>query len=121
MRAPALLVMARHRGTEFSNPFPSSGESANFRFRGRRRERRGEWLARRLCVYLLYMSLHKWSLIGYAAPAFVGIGNLTGLIGDQRFIDSLLRTTALCPKPARVGLVGRSGAGQPRGGRLDRT
>ncbi len=43
-------------------------------------------------VYLLYMSLHKWSLIGYAAPAFVGIGNLTGLIGDQRFIDSLLRT-----------------------------
>ena len=23
-------------------------------------------------VYLLYMSLHKWSLVGYAAPAFIG-------------------------------------------------
>src|SRR5271156_6783063 len=43
-------------------------------------------------LYLLYMSLHKWSLIGYAAPAFVGIGNFAGLIGDQRFTDSLLRT-----------------------------
>jgi hypothetical protein len=26
-----LMAMARHRGTEFSNSFPSSGESANSR------------------------------------------------------------------------------------------
>jgi hypothetical protein len=27
MKAPTLMVVARHSGTEFSNPFPSSGES----------------------------------------------------------------------------------------------
>jgi hypothetical protein len=27
MKAPTLLAVARHRGTEISNPFPSSGES----------------------------------------------------------------------------------------------
>src|ERR1700685_3979982 len=43
-------------------------------------------------VYLCYMSLHKWSLIGYAAPAFVGAGNFVALLGDDRFIQSLLRT-----------------------------
>lgn len=43
-------------------------------------------------IYLCYMSLHKWSLIGYAAPAFVGIGNFTALLGDDRFIQSLFRT-----------------------------
>src|SRR5437763_12782450 len=32
---PTLLAMARHPGTEISNPLPSSGESANFRFRAR--------------------------------------------------------------------------------------
>jgi len=31
MKAPTLLAVARHRGTEISNPFPSSGESANCR------------------------------------------------------------------------------------------
>jgi len=31
MKAPTLLAVARHRGTEISNPFPSSEESANFR------------------------------------------------------------------------------------------
>ena len=30
MKVPTLLAVARHRGTEISNPFPSSGESANF-------------------------------------------------------------------------------------------
>ena len=30
MKTPTLMAVARHRGTEFSNPFPSSGESANF-------------------------------------------------------------------------------------------
>jgi hypothetical protein len=29
----ALSAVRAHRGTEGSNPFPSSGESANFRFR----------------------------------------------------------------------------------------
>jgi multiple sugar transport system permease protein len=43
-------------------------------------------------VYLCYMSLHKWSLIGYAAPAFVGTSNFTALIGDERFTQSLFRT-----------------------------
>jgi hypothetical protein len=27
MKAPTLVAVPRHRGTEFSNPFPSSGES----------------------------------------------------------------------------------------------
>jgi len=43
-------------------------------------------------VYLCYMSLHKWSLIGYAAPAFVGIDNFTALLADDRFVQSLFRT-----------------------------
>ena len=43
-------------------------------------------------VYLVYMSLHKWSLIGFAAPSFVGIGNFTGLFDDERFTWSLVRT-----------------------------
>jgi hypothetical protein len=32
MNAPTLLAVARHRGTGISNPPPSSGKSANFRF-----------------------------------------------------------------------------------------
>ena len=32
MKAPTLLAVASHRGTEISNPFPSSEESANHRF-----------------------------------------------------------------------------------------
>ncbi len=43
-------------------------------------------------LYLIYMSVHKWSLIGYAAPAFVGAGNFIGLIDDDRFVQSLFRT-----------------------------
>ncbi len=43
-------------------------------------------------LYLCYMSLHKWSLIGYAAPAFIGAGNFTALVGDDRFVQSLFRT-----------------------------
>jgi len=31
MKAPTLMAVARHRGTEFSNAAPASGESANFR------------------------------------------------------------------------------------------
>ncbi|HEX6440805.1 MAG TPA: sugar ABC transporter permease [Stellaceae bacterium] len=43
-------------------------------------------------VYLGYMSLHKWSLIGYAPPSFVGAANFTALIDDERFTQSLFRT-----------------------------
>ncbi len=43
-------------------------------------------------LYLGYMSLQRWSLIGFAPPAFVGAGNFAALIDDQRFTDSLLRT-----------------------------
>ncbi len=43
-------------------------------------------------IYLCYMSVHKWSLIGYAAPSFVGAGNFTALLADERFTNSLLRT-----------------------------
>jgi multiple sugar transport system permease protein len=43
-------------------------------------------------VYLCYMSLHKWSLIGYASPAFVGGGNFAALVGDDRLVRSLVRT-----------------------------
>jgi multiple sugar transport system permease protein len=42
--------------------------------------------------YLAYMSLHKWSMIGFAPPSFVGIGNFIGLLDDERFVDSLART-----------------------------
>src|ERR1051326_5013755 len=43
-------------------------------------------------VYLIYMSLHKWSLIGSGAPVFVGVGNFTALFDDGRFTQSLVRT-----------------------------
>lgn len=43
-------------------------------------------------VYLIYMSLHKWSLIGSAAPMFIGAGNFIGLLVDDRFTHSLVRT-----------------------------
>jgi multiple sugar transport system permease protein len=43
-------------------------------------------------VYLLFMSLHKWSMAGYAPPSFVGWSNFVALAGDQRFIASLGRT-----------------------------
>lgn len=43
-------------------------------------------------VYLCYLSVHKWSLIGFAPPAYVGLGNFADLLDDQRFLDSLWRT-----------------------------
>jgi multiple sugar transport system permease protein len=43
-------------------------------------------------VYLIFMSLHKWSMVGYASPAFVGPANFIALAVDQRFLDSLGRT-----------------------------
>ncbi|HEX5325219.1 MAG TPA: sugar ABC transporter permease [Acetobacteraceae bacterium] len=43
-------------------------------------------------LYLGYMSLHRWSLIGFAAPRYVGFSNFTALIADDRFMGSLWRT-----------------------------
>ena len=43
-------------------------------------------------AYLGYMSVHKWSLIGFSPPAFVGMRNFAALPADARFTDSLLRT-----------------------------
>ena len=45
-------------------------------------------------VYLLFMSLHKWSMIGFAPPSFVGLGNFVALLDDERFTGSLVRTAA---------------------------
>jgi len=43
-------------------------------------------------AYLVFMSLHKWSMVGYAPPSFVAASNFIALVDDQRFIDSLGRT-----------------------------
>ncbi|MEO9188839.1 MAG: sugar ABC transporter permease [Acetobacteraceae bacterium] len=43
-------------------------------------------------LYLIYMSLHRWSLVGFAPPSFVGTRNFAGLIDDPRFTGSLWRT-----------------------------
>ena len=43
-------------------------------------------------LYLIYMSLHRWSLIGFAPPHFIGAGNFTALVDDERFTGSLVRT-----------------------------
>jgi multiple sugar transport system permease protein len=43
-------------------------------------------------LYLLFMSVHKWSMVGYAPPSFVGSSNFVALIGDERFMNSLART-----------------------------
>jgi len=43
-------------------------------------------------LYLLFMSVHKWSMVGYAPPSFIGSSNFLALVDDQRFIDSLERT-----------------------------
>jgi len=43
-------------------------------------------------LYLLFMSVHKWSMVGYEPPSFVGSSNFVALINDRRFIESLART-----------------------------
>jgi multiple sugar transport system permease protein len=43
-------------------------------------------------LYLVYMSLHRWSLIGFSAPRLVGFGNFVALASDERFLGSLWRT-----------------------------
>jgi multiple sugar transport system permease protein len=42
--------------------------------------------------YLVYMSLHKWSLVGFAPPTFIGVTNFAALLEDERFTNSLIRT-----------------------------
>jgi multiple sugar transport system permease protein len=42
--------------------------------------------------YLALMSLHKWSMVGFAPPAFIGARNFAALLEDDRFTGSLVRT-----------------------------
>ena len=43
-------------------------------------------------VFLVFMSFHKWSMVGYAPPSFVGLSNFAALADDERLIASLWRT-----------------------------
>ena len=43
-------------------------------------------------VFLVFMSCHKWSMVGYAPPSFVGLSNFAALADDERFVASLWRT-----------------------------
>lgn len=43
-------------------------------------------------VYLCWMSLHRWSLVGFDPPRFVGWQNFLQLADDERFVDALGRT-----------------------------
>ncbi len=43
-------------------------------------------------VYLGWMSLHRWSMIGFEPPRFVGLGNFIQLAEDERFTEALART-----------------------------
>ena len=43
-------------------------------------------------VFLVFMSCHKWSMVGYAPPSFVGLSNFAALADDERLIASLWRT-----------------------------
>ena len=43
-------------------------------------------------LYLGYMSLHRWSMVGFEPPRFIGLRNFVALVEDERFTDSLWRT-----------------------------
>jgi multiple sugar transport system permease protein len=43
-------------------------------------------------LFLGYMSLHRWSMVGFDPPSFIGLRNFIGLLDDERFTDSLWRT-----------------------------
>jgi len=43
-------------------------------------------------VYLGWMSLQRWALVGFEPPRFVGAGNFLQLAQDERFIDAIGRT-----------------------------
>src|SRR5947207_2855097 len=43
-------------------------------------------------LYLCWMSLHRWSMIGFEPPRFVGFANFLQLADDGRFVEALGRT-----------------------------
>jgi multiple sugar transport system permease protein len=43
-------------------------------------------------VYLVWMSLHRWSMVGFEPPRFVGLRNFMQLAEDGRFTEALGRT-----------------------------
>src|SRR5579863_9465259 len=43
-------------------------------------------------LYLCFMSLHRWSMVGFEPPRFIGFNNFLALADDERFTDSLWRT-----------------------------
>jgi multiple sugar transport system permease protein len=43
-------------------------------------------------VYLVWMSLHRWSMVGFEPPRFVGLRNFIQLTEDGRFTEALGRT-----------------------------
>ena len=43
-------------------------------------------------IYLLYMSVHEWFLLGSKEPLFIGVGNYLNLLSDERFIGGMQRT-----------------------------
>ena len=43
-------------------------------------------------LYLCFMSLHRWSMVGFEPPRFIGLHNFVALADDERFTDSLWRT-----------------------------
>jgi multiple sugar transport system permease protein len=43
-------------------------------------------------LYLCFMSLHRWSMVGFEAPRFIGFNNFLALANDERFTNSLWRT-----------------------------
>jgi multiple sugar transport system permease protein len=43
-------------------------------------------------LYLGWMSLHRWSMVGFEAPRFVGLSNFAQLAHDERFVAALGRT-----------------------------
>ena len=43
-------------------------------------------------VYLVWMSLHRWSMVGFEPPRFVGLRNFIQLAEDGRFTEALGRT-----------------------------
>jgi multiple sugar transport system permease protein len=43
-------------------------------------------------LYLGWMSLHRWSMVGFEPPRFVGLSNFEQLADDSRFAEALGRT-----------------------------
>ena len=43
-------------------------------------------------VYLGWMSLNRWSMVGFEPPRFIGLRNFGQLAEDSRFVEALGRT-----------------------------